>query len=51
MVDDKALKGVLEIMIQPVLLLADGKGVTLTAIFCTGDEADEQGGQRSDPDS
>jgi len=29
-VDDKALKGVLEIMVQPVLLLADGKVVTLS---------------------
>ena len=29
-VDDKALKGVLESMVQPVLLLADGKGVTLS---------------------
>ena len=29
-VDDKALKAVLEIMVQPVLLVADGKGVTLS---------------------
>ena len=29
-VDDKALKAALEIMVQPVLLVADGKGVTLS---------------------
>ena len=29
-VDDKALKGALEIMVQPVLLVADGKGVILS---------------------
>ena len=29
-VDDKALKAALEIMVQPVLLVADGKGVNLS---------------------
>ncbi len=33
MVDEKALKGVLKIMVQPVLLVADRKGANLSQQF------------------
>ena len=57
--DDKALKAALEIMVQPVLLVADGKGVNLSQwlFFAQGMKQTTKGDSsatltlKEDPDS